>query len=107
VWYAYGTPWCGKDGININERAPVAGLCFMKQAKENKIRRLAPIEAMQRILPQTIRRFNDISYLDMFTSHLDKFLRVIPVFELENRPEPEAAMLSYETMYRAAQEAGL
>ena len=24
VWYAYGTPWCGKDGINRNEKAPLA-----------------------------------------------------------------------------------
>ena len=28
-WYAYGTPWCGKDGININLKAPVAGICFL------------------------------------------------------------------------------
>ena len=30
IWYAYGTPFCGKDGININERVPLAGICFLK-----------------------------------------------------------------------------
>ena len=35
---------------------------------------------------------------------VDQLVREIPVFELENRPEPEAAKLSYETMLCAAQE---
>jgi len=34
-------------------------------------------------------------------------LEQIPVYELENRPEPAAAVLSYETMRRGALEAGL
>ena len=37
-------------------------------------------------------------------SLVDQLVRGIPIFELENRPEPEAAKLSYETMLRAAQE---
>lgn len=107
VWYAYGTPWCGKDYININERAPVVGVCFMKKAPHNRIRRLSTIEATQRILPQTLRKFKDEEYLHQILAHLDDFLRKIPVFELENRPEPEAALLSYETMHKSAMEAGL
>ena len=106
-WIAYGTPWCGKDGININMSAPVAGICFLKQAEENKIRRLSNGEAVQRIVKQTMRRFKLVENLDRMLSHVDKLVRQIPVFELENRPEPEAALLSYETMRRAAEEAGL
>ena len=43
----------------------------------------------------------------MMLNVLEKFVREIPVFELENKPELEAAQLSYETMSRAAQEMGL
>ena len=107
VWYAYGTPWCGKDGINLNERAPVAGVCFMKKAAENRIRRLNTAEAMQKILAQTIHRFKYVERLDLMLALLDNFLRTIPVYELENRPEPEAVRLSYETMRAGAEEAGL
>lgn len=107
VWYAYGTPWCGKDGINRNEKAPLAGICFLKKAKENKIRRLGKPEAMQRILSQTIYKFADVNQLDQLLAHLDDFLREIPVYELENIPEPSAARLSYETMHCGAKEAGL
>lgn len=104
VWYAYGTPWCGKDGINENLKAPVAGVCFLKKASENKIRRLSAVEAMQRVMGQTIYKFDRADQLDKMLSHLDLFLREIPVYELENLPQPEAAQLSYETMHSGAQE---
>lgn len=106
-WYAYGTPWSGKDGININERVPLAGVCFLKQAPENKIRRLDSFEAMQKILTQTIRKFRDANRLDLLLNSLNLFLEEIPVYELENVPEPSAAQLSFETMFAGAQEAGL
>lgn len=98
TWYAYGTPWCGKDGINENRSAPVAGLCFMKKSDHNSIRRLDTFEAMQRIMGQTIYKFRSAEKLDKMLAHLESFLIEIPVYELENRPEPAAASLSYETM---------
>lgn len=107
IWYAYGTPWCGKDGININARAPIAGICFLKQASENRIRRLSNAEAVRNIIWQTMRRFRLEENLDRMLANVDSLVRSVPVFELENRPEPEAAMLSYETMRRAAEEMGL
>ena len=106
-WYAYGTPWCGKDGINKNEKAPLAGVCFLKQAKENKIRRLSTFEAMQKILGQTIRKFDQAEKLDKLLASLNCFLAEIPVYELENVPEVSAAQLSFETMCAGAKEAGL
>lgn len=107
TWYAYGTPWCGKDGINCNMKVPLAGICFLKQADQNRIRRLTSQEALQRILGQTIWRIQSVKRLDLLMNHLDDLLTRIPVFELENRPEPAAAQLSYTTMRHAAEEMGL
>ena len=104
VWYAYGTPWCGKDGINTNAKAPVAGVCFMKKAPENKIRRLNTLEAMQRVMSQTIYKFQDSEKLDRMLVNLNLFLKEIPVYELENRPEPAAALLSHAAMSRTEEE---
>lgn len=106
-WFAYGTPWCGKDGINQNRKVPLAGICFLKQAPENAIRRLSPQEALTRVIHQTPHRFKSADGLDLLLGHVDKLVREIPIFEFENRPEPEAAILSYETMRKAAQEVGL
>lgn len=106
-WIVYGTPWCGKDGINENTSAPLAGVCFLKKASHNRIRRLEPLEAMQKILSQTIRKFDSAEKLDLLLDLLNCFLTEIPVYELENLPEPEAARLSFETMRRGAEEIGL
>lgn len=106
-WYAYGTPWCGKDGINENTSAPLAGVCFLKKAQENHIRRLDSMEAMQKILSQTIYKFDSARQLDLLLELLNQFLTEIPVYELENRPEPAAAQLSFTTMRCGAEEMGL
>lgn len=106
-WIAYGTPWCGKDGINENAQAPLAGVCFLKKAPENRIRRLDSMEAMQKILSQTIYKFDSSAQLDLLLELMNRFLADIPVYELENRPEPEAVRLSYETMRSGAEEIGL
>ena len=98
IWYAYGTPWCGKDDINLNERVPVAGLCFLEQAPYNKIHKLDQDQAMSRILAQTIFRLDNMSQLDTMLKAVTEFLSDIPVYRLENLPEPAAAILSYETM---------
>ena len=42
-----------------------------------------------------------------FLDQLASFLEQIPVYELENRPETAAALLSWETMTNGALEAGL
>lgn len=106
-WFAYGTPWCGKDGINQNKKVPLGGICFLRRGEENSIRRLDSKEAATNILSQTMRRFHNVEKLDLLLGHIESLVREIPVFELYNRPEIAAAQLSYDTMYKAAQEAGL
>lgn len=103
MWYAYGAPWCGKDGININMKVPVAGICFLKQAQENKIRRLNNREAVQKMIWQTVHKYANTERMDMRLELIDSIVRTIPIYELENRPDPEAAELSYKTMLRGAE----
>lgn len=106
-WYAYGTPWCGKDGINVNRKVPLAGICFLRRGTENHIRRVHSLEAVPNVLSQTLRKFKAESHLNLMLSHTDRLIRDIPIFEFRNLPVPDAARLSYETMRRAAEEAGL
>lgn len=106
-WIAYGTPWCGKDGINENASAPIAGVCFLKKAPHNAIRKLSSLEAATKILTQTIRKFDSEDVLDKLLELLNRFVEEVPVYELENLPETAAAMLSYKTMRQGALETGL
>ena len=105
TWYAYGTPWCGK-GTNINRKAPIAGICFLKQAKENKIRRLSAAEAVVNIIWQTTKRM-DAGLAAKKLELLNKLLQTVPVFELENNMALECVHMSHDNMLQAAIEAGL
>ena len=106
-WFAYGTPWCGKNHINTNRKVPLAGICFIKQAKENRIRRMSAAEAIPALLRQTIRHRLSVEQMDLMLPTLSRLIGDIPVFELECRIDEEAAHLSHETMRRAAKEASL
>lgn len=98
TWFAYGTPWCGKNGINENRKVPLAGICFLKQSLDNRIRRLSPKEAMMQILFQSTKAIPEADVMSQLLSHVDALVRTVPVYELENTPTLDAARLSYETM---------
>lgn len=106
-WFAYGTPWCGKDGINQNKKVPLAGICFLKRGDENSMRRVSNKEAIALIMTQTLKRFKDPENLRKLLGHLDKLVREIPIYELTCLPEPEAATLSHAEMLSGAEQAGL
>ncbi len=97
VWYAYGTPWCGKDGININMKTPLGGICFLKQGTENKIRQVTPAEAFTMCMVQ-IQRFVKPENVDKQLKLLEKLVCAVPVWELQNYPGEEAARLAHDTM---------
>ena len=106
-WYAYGTPWCGKEGINLNVKAPLAGICFLAQAQENRIRRLSPMEIIPRIVDQTNWHQRTQNEMMNLLDNISNLIQKIPVFLLECTPTTDAAKLSSETMSKAADEAGL
>lgn len=103
-WFAFGTPWCGKDGINQNKKVPLAGICFLKRGEENKIRRLEPKEALPFVMAQTMHKFKKLENLDFLLNNVNYLIKEIPIFELENKPVEEAARLSHKTMLEASKE---
>ena len=102
-WYAYGTPWAGKDGINANIKVPLAGICFLKRGKKNSIRRLSPLEATSAIMTQTLNRFRSEKGLGVLMDIVEKLVSVTPVYELHCLPDEDAARLSYEAMTGTAE----
>ena len=106
-WFAFGSPWCGKNNIQNNTKVSLAGICILKQAEVNSIRRLDSSECISSLLAQTLHNFKYIENMNYMMDLLDKLIREIPVFELENYPGPDCVKLSYETMTAAAEEMGL
>lgn len=96
-WIAYGTPWCGKDYINVNDSAPVKAICFLKQGEKNEIRKLEPIESIPLFIEQTIYRLGP-KRMNKMLELLDDILRKIPVYELTSKADMEAVSISAKAM---------
>ena len=99
TWYAFGAPWCGKDGINVNTSAPLAGICFLHRG-DTLLRRLTPLEAVPLILKQTIGQ-DTARDAELLMGVIDELLRNIPVFEFFNHAAPGDEQITYQAMREA------
>ncbi|MBQ8350729.1 MAG: hypothetical protein IJY20_01635 [Clostridia bacterium] len=100
---AYGTPWCGKEGWNRNDRAPLKAICFIERSTENYIRPLDAREAVERIFHQMLRP-KTVSEMDLTISLTDALLRTVPIYVLGCDISREAAELSFRTLTAAKKE---
>ena len=97
VWYAYGTPWSGKTGQNLNIRVPLAGIAMIERSETNEIVPFTGVEAIYLLMGQTTRPDDMASRVKMMDM-LDKLLTAVPVWKLRCNMNPEAAVVAYETM---------
>lgn len=97
VW---GSPWSGKVPCYRNESYPVAAIVRLVQAPENRIRRLAPVEAFGALFPSAPPAFlRDAGLRDTLCTLLGKIIEQVPVYRLACRPDPEAARLACKTIF--------
>ncbi len=95
--YAYGTPWCGKEGLSLNTSTPLNAICFIERAEKNSIRRIEPEESVMRIFHQILTP-DDLQTVDSLFPLLDKTLRLIPCYVLGCNISVEAAEVAYNGM---------
>lgn len=95
--YAYGTPWCGKEGWHTNTKAPLKAICFVERAERNQIRRIGADEAVMRIFHQILTP-SDMETVDALFPLLDRTLREVPCYVLGCNISEEAAEVAYNGM---------
>ncbi len=100
-WYAYGTPWCGKSGINANLKVPLGGICVLTRGKTNEIKPLTGPGAVFAVLEQTVRPA-DSKNRTALLGLIDDMLTTVPIWKLSCTPTPDAAYCSYEAMSKEA-----
>ncbi len=98
-FYVYGTPWSGKSGLNINVRAPLAAVVFLKQAPENRLKRLNSREAIPWLLGQCLRPGGDREKMDKLLTLLDALLQETPMYQLDCTISPAAADLVHAAIF--------
>ncbi len=95
--HAYDTPWCGKEGWNEFKSADVAGICFLQQGAENKIRPVDPEEAISLMLQQMFHPYETESTLLML-EFLSRMLEKLPMYLLECDMSEKAVKTSFEAL---------
>ncbi len=89
-WYAYGTPWCGKEGWNINTSVPLDGICLLKRGESNTIRPVGASESVTALFSQIILP-EDPAAVAATLGLLDSLVREVPFYELHCTISEEAA----------------
>lgn len=96
-FWAYGTPWCGKEGLQVNRKCPLAAICFLEQGTTNGVTVSSLADTTARLMESTILP-PDPQGQDCLTTLLGAAVRDIPAFTLTCRPDTEAAEVAYKAL---------
>ena len=91
----FGSPWSGKTSCYSNEGVRLETIFRMEQAEENRAVRMDGIEAFRMLLSSTSLIGRDSLSFAVISGTLAQIAGSIPTFTLYNKPEQEAALLSY------------
>lgn len=96
---AYGTPWCGKEGLSQNRCVPLTDLCFIRRSGKNQTKPMDKSEALSLLLEQVVipeGSENIIKVLDL----LDGLLGACNLWEINCNTDLAAAEESSNIILR-------
>lgn len=97
--HAWGSPWKGSSPYALNESAPLKAIIVLRQAKENSIRRLTTLEAMELFVPHVFFPKWDEKCEQAVLDFLDVVMSQTPIYLLCCRPDGEAVELTEGTVF--------
>ena len=97
VWI-FGSPWSGKTPCYKNESVPLKGIVKLRQASENKIKKLSVLQAYAAIFPACSRMRWEDEIMTGVHHTLEKLTMSVNCFQLDCLPDKDAANLSYNTI---------
>ncbi len=81
--FAYGTPWCGKEGWQKNRKARLSAVCFLRRGEVPSIRRAEPLECLEPLMHQVFLPLMDAEGSGYTMEDLDRLMREVPLYILE------------------------
>lgn len=90
----FGSPWCGKEGMNVNSSAPLSAIIDLQRGVENRIKRISFHEMLPNLIRQT--HIPDNRELSLKTIQLIGGLADVPCYRLSCNVNPKSALVAYE-----------
>ncbi len=95
--YVYGTPWSGKEMLNVNTRSELNNICFLARGDKNHIEKITKKDAMPLIFTQLLKPENE-NEAENFFLLLGKIFDKVDFYRLHCNMDIEAAKVAYEGM---------
>ncbi len=86
----YGTPWHGDARMAIPDEAPLEGLFFLKQARDNRIVSLSPLDAATRLTVRCFPTLYRTSGMEFTLDFITELAQTVPCYELQFTPDQRA-----------------
>lgn len=86
-FWIYGTPWHGDAKVCSPERASLEKIFFLKHAKNNTIKKIAPTEATFRLIVSSFPTFWDKKGMEFTLSFYAELAMMVPCYELGFVPD--------------------
>ena len=86
----YGSPWHGEGGMALPDSAPLKKVFILKQASENYLAPLKPVQAAGLLLARTFVPLWDAEKISFSLKFLDELCRTVPCHELGFIPDSSA-----------------
>ena len=96
----YGTPWCGKHGIETNTSAKIKAVVILEQSEVNSIKPISFFDAYPTILNQTYRP-NDADKMRKVLSMINGLIKNVTIYKLGCNISHEAAETAYNAIFTA------
>ena len=86
-FWLYSTPWPGMGGVALPASAPLKQIFILKQAHQNHVTQLTPIEAASALMVRSFPPFWDSQGMDFTLEFLDELSQNVPCYELGFIPD--------------------
>ena len=93
----YGTPWCGKEGMNKNISAPLKAICILERSPTNVINKENNKDALMFLITQTQRPKDPGLYALMY-DNLGMIIENTDIYRLKCNMKKAACEIAYNAM---------
>lgn len=93
-FYAYGTPWCGKENENINTSVLLKSIYFIEKSNINFVCKSKPNEITSKLLGQIIMPLYKNDMIN-FMSVVDSLIKTLDFYNLKCNISFEAVKTAY------------
>lgn len=96
----FGSPWSGKTPCYRQASAEIAAVVMLRQASENKLEQMKPVDALAAMLISCASMMWDKKTYDQLLHTMSELIRLVGVHRLSCRPTDEAALLSFNSFVK-------